>query len=202
MFLLINSIFGIITNIGINMEKTKASLITHPIRARLILAIMGRELTTQQLATLLPDIPRTSLYRQIRELTEAGVFTVVSETAIRGTVEKTYALSQSAVTLGNKEVREAGHEEYVRLASSYLGGMLDVYNAYLARQEDNFAENILLRVGSVNLTDEEFQYFRKQLVDLLDGLRDTPPAPGRRRRVIGLLGVPDQPEPSPEEPGA
>jgi DNA-binding transcriptional ArsR family regulator len=182
------------------MRKTKASFIKHPIRARLILALMGRELTTQQIAALLPDIPRTSLYRHIRELAEAGVFVVVGETAIRGTVEKRYAVRLSETTLAREDLLEAGHEEYLRLVYGFLGGIVDVYQAYLVRREEGLAENTLLRVNSVNLTDEEFQQFRKQLTDLLTSVKANPLTPGRRRRIIGLLGVPDQPDPPSDEP--
>lgn len=182
------------------MKKNKASLITHPVRARLILTLMGRELTTQQIATLLPDIPRTSLYRHISELAAVGVFVVVSETAVRGTVEKKYAVQLSAATLAREDVLEAGHEEYLRLVNGVLGGVTDVYQVYLARREEGLYDNILLRVNSVNLSDEEFQQFRKQLTDLLTSVQDNPLTPGRRRRVIGLLGVPDQPDPPSDEP--
>jgi len=180
------------------VRKTKASLVTHPIRARIILTVMGRELSTQQISTLLPDIPRTSLYRHIRELTEAGVLIVVGETAIRGTVEKTYTVHLRAASLTREDMLEAGHEEYFRVVTGFLGGITDVYQAYLARREEGLYENILLRVNSVNLSDEEFQQFRKQLTDLLTSVQANPLTPGRRRRVIGLLGVPDQPDPPSE----
>ena len=183
----------------VSMRKTKASYITHPIRARLILTLTGRELTTQQMAALLPDIPRTSLYRHIRELAEAGVFAVVRETAIRGTVEKTYAIRRGAATLTREDLLEAGHDEYFRLVTSVLGGIVAVYQSYRDRGEEGLYENTLLRANSVNLTDEEFQQFRLQLTDLLTSAQANPLTPGRRRRVIGLLGVPDQPDPPSDE---
>lgn len=178
------------------MKKTKASLITHPIRARIILTLMGRELTTHQIGALLPGIPHTSLYRHMRELAEVGVLVVVGETAIRGTVEKRYALPLSAVTLAKDDVQDMGHEEYLRLANSVLGGVTEVYQVYLARREERLFENILLRVNSVNMTEDEFQQFRRQLTDLLTSAQSNPLTPERRRRIIGLLGVPDQHEPS------
>jgi DNA-binding HxlR family transcriptional regulator len=183
----------------LSARKTKASLITHPVRARLILTLMGRELTTQQMAALLPDIPRTSLYRHIRELTEAGVFEVVAETAIRGTVERRYAVLLRSATLSREDIQDAGHEEYLRLVTGFLGAIMNVYQAYLDRHEQGLAENTLLRVNSVNLTDEEFQQFRRQLTDLLTAVQANPLTPERRRRVIGLLGVPGQPAPPSEE---
>jgi len=181
------------------VRRTKASLITHPIRARLILTTMGRELTTQQMAALLPDIARTSLYRHIRELAEAGVFMVVGETAIRGTVEKRYTVRLSSATLANEDILEAGHEQYLQLVTGFLGGLIDVIQAYLARREDGLPQNTLLRTNAVNLSDEEFQQFRRQLTDLLSSAQTNPMAPGRRRRIVGLVSVPDQSEPASEE---
>jgi hypothetical protein len=156
---------------------------------------MGRELTTQQLTALLPEIPRTSLYRHMRKLAEAGVFVVVDETAIRGTVEKRYAVQLSSATLTKEDLLEAGHEEYFRLVTGFLGGIIDVYQTYLARKEESLAENTLLRVNSVDLSDDEFQQFRRQLTDLLTSAQTNALMPGRRRRLIGLLGVPDQSDP-------
>jgi hypothetical protein len=151
------------------------------------------------MAALLPNIPRTSLYRHIRELAEAGVFEVVGETAIRGTVEKRFAVSHSLATLTKEDLLEAGHEEYLRLVTGFLGSLIDVYQVYLARREDGLAENTLCRFNSVNLSDEEFQQFRKQLTDLLTSVRANPLTPGRRPRVIGLLAVPNQSAPPSDE---
>jgi hypothetical protein len=187
-----------------DLKKSKASLVTHPIRARLILAAMGRELTTQEMAELLPDIPKASLYRHVRELAEAGVFKVVGETAIRGTVEKRYAVQLSSATFSKEDLLDAGHEEYLRLVNGVLGGVADIYQAYLARREPTLAEDTLFRVNSANLTDEEFWEFRKQLTDLLSSVQENPMAPGRRRRIIGLIGVPDEavgPSGQPREEG-
>jgi len=174
------------------VKKSKASLVTHPIRARLILAVMGRDLTTQEMAELLPEIPQTSLYRHVKALAEVGVLKVVGETAIRGTVEKRYAVQFSAVTFSKEDMLDAGHEEYLRLINGVLGGVTDVYQTYLARREPTLAEDTLFRVNAANMTDEEFWDFRKQLTDLLSSVQFNEMAPGRRRRVIALIGVPDE----------
>jgi hypothetical protein len=160
---------------------------------------MRRELTTQEMADLLPDVPKTSLYRHVRELAEAGVIKVVGEKAIRGTVEKRFAIQFDAVTFSKEDMLDSGHEEYLRLASGLLEGVLSVYQGYLARKEPTLAEDTLLRVNAANLTDEEFWDFRKQVTDLLSAARDNPDAPGRRRRMIGLLAIPDETPVSKEE---
>lgn len=180
--------------------RSKASLVTHPVRARLLLTLMGRELTTQEMADQLPDIPRTSLYRHIRELAEAGVFKVVGEKAIRGTVEKTFSVQLSAATFSKDDMLDAGHEEYLRLVNGFLGAIGETYQTYLARREPTLAEDTLLRVNAAHLTDEEFWDFRSRLTDLLSSVQNNPPAPGRRRRIIGLIGVPDEVVASDEGP--
>ncbi|WP_158409145.1 helix-turn-helix domain-containing protein [Fimbriimonas ginsengisoli] len=180
-------------------SRSKISLVTHPVRARVLLTLMRRELTTQEMADLLPDVSKTSLYRHIRELAEAGVIKVVGETAIRGTVEKRFAVQSNAVTFSNEDLLDAGHEEYLRLISGLLESVLAVVQGYLARKEPTLAEDTLFRVNAANLTDEEFWALRKQLTDLLSSARDNPAAPGRRRRVISLLAVPDEGPVSKEE---
>lgn len=72
------------------------SVLMHPVRLRLVqrLALLGTA-TVQELAAALPDIPRASLYRHLRTLTELGYLTVVEETRVRGTVERTYALTDN-----------------------------------------------------------------------------------------------------------
>jgi len=184
---------------SIDANRSKISLVTHPVRARVLLTLMRRELTTQEMADLLPDVPKASLYRHIRELAEAGVIKVVGETAIRGTVEKRFAVQFNAVTFSKEDMIDAGHEEYLRLVSGYLESVLAVFQSYLARKEPTLAEDTLFRVNAANLTDEEFWALRKQMTDLLSSARDNPAAPGRRRRVISLLAVPDEGMASQEE---
>ncbi len=177
------------------MPPSKAALINHPVRARLVLAIIGRALTTQQIAIVLPDVPRTSLYRHIRELTEANVLIVVDERRIRGTLEKTYAMRPKAALLTPEEFANTSHEEYLHLVTSFLGAMTHVYQEYLARREDELPREVFSLSCPLYLTTDEFQTLKQQLLDLIAPLEPNERTPERRRRIIGLLGVPDQPDP-------
>jgi hypothetical protein len=177
------------------MPTSKADVISHPIRARLILAISGRTLTTQQIATLLPDIPRASLYRHIRELADADVLTVVEEKRVRGTLEKTYAVRPEATRLTPEDMANTSHEEYLRLVTRFLGAMTHVYQAYLAQKEDALPREAFTRGIPLYLTTDEFQALKRQLLELLKPLEANEPTQARRRRIVCLLGVPDQPDP-------
>src|SRR5258708_12373736 len=75
------------------MAMTKADLIIHPGRLRIIQAFGGgRRLTAQELAALVPDIPRASLYRHLNLLVDAGVLAVVEERPVRAIQERVYSL--------------------------------------------------------------------------------------------------------------
>ena len=94
------------------MPGRKANLILHPIRFRIVTAIAAYKMTTREIADLMPEIPLTTLYRHINILVEAGLMRVVEEKQIRGTIERTYALtappSLTAEDLEGMTRQEAG----------------------------------------------------------------------------------------------
>ncbi len=178
-----------------NPSTSKADLITHPVRARIILSITGRTLTTQQIAVLLPDIPRASLYRHIRELAAADILSVKGETRIRGTLEKIYFARPEAVLLSPEEMENTSHEQYLRLVTSFLSGMIHVYQAYLAEQGAGLSLEAAARSVPLYLSTDEFQTLKRQLLELIEPLKANEFTSERRRRLICILGVPDQPDP-------
>lgn len=68
--------------------------ISNPAKSRLMIEIMRRgKVTAKYLAEKCVDIPQTTLYRYLKRMTDDGLLKIVGETPIRGTVEKTYALT-------------------------------------------------------------------------------------------------------------
>ena len=77
-----------------NLNEKIMECISSPAKCRLLIEIMRRtEVTAKYLAEKCSDIPQTTLYRNLRRMTEDGILKIVGETPIRGTVEKTYALA-------------------------------------------------------------------------------------------------------------
>ena len=175
------------------MATSRTNIIAHPIRARIILGLTNRTLTIQQIAALLKDVPRASLYRHIRELTNADILMVTGERRVRGTVENTYGIRPRSTILQPEEIAAASREENLRLVTSFLGGMTYAYQAYLAEPEGGTPQEMFTRVLTLNLTTEEFQVVKRQLLEILLPLEANEPTPERRRRLICLLGVPDIP---------
>ena len=58
------------------IKNTKADLVLHPIRIRILMALAGEHRTSQQLADNLRDIPQATLYRHIARLAKAGIIEV------------------------------------------------------------------------------------------------------------------------------
>src|SRR5262249_50986531 len=85
---------------GTTMPSPRADLITHPIRARILGALMGRQLTIGQIALILPDVPVPSLYRHVRTLTEGGVLEAVSQQRVNGALTRVYATRKEQTIIG------------------------------------------------------------------------------------------------------
>ena len=83
-------------------ETSLADLLHQPVRWRVVQALIGRSLTTGQLAELMPDTPTTTLYRHVGVLVNAGVLVVTDERRVRGAVERTYALNTAAADADNE----------------------------------------------------------------------------------------------------
>ena len=77
-----------------NLNEKIMECISNPAKSRLLIEIMRRgEVTAKYLAEKCSDIPQTTLYRNLKRMTDDGLLKIVNETPIRGTVEKTYALT-------------------------------------------------------------------------------------------------------------
>ncbi len=98
------------------MEHSRSELLLHPIRWRVIQALMGRELTTSDLKERLADVAVTTLYRQVAILADAGLLRVVAERQVRGAVERTYALDTEQPYVG-----KAGDLSRDELRSAFAG---------------------------------------------------------------------------------
>lgn len=76
------------------MAETLLDVVLNPVRMKVICSIARRGAASAlQLAKELPEVPQASLYRHIRKLADSGVIQVVEETRIRGTIERTYAIT-------------------------------------------------------------------------------------------------------------
>jgi DNA-binding transcriptional ArsR family regulator len=109
----------------------RPDLLTHPIRGRIMMTLAGRNLTTRQIAALLPDVPPPSLYRQLRLLLDNGAVQVVGEEGTGRAAQRIYARSERAGELSREQLASATPAEVMEQYSSFLGILLAQFQASL-----------------------------------------------------------------------
>ena len=113
------------------MSQTRAEILLHPVRLRIVLAFGAERLTTAQLSHRLPDVAHATLYRQVAALAEAGMLEVVSERRVRGGVERTYVLAADAATLGPVDASGMSKDELLSGFVVFAGTLIDAFGRYL-----------------------------------------------------------------------
>jgi DNA-binding transcriptional ArsR family regulator len=176
------------------MNTVKENLLLHPVRLRIILAAAGRQVTAQQLADDLPDIPQATLYRNINILADAGILSVVQERRVRNTFEKTYAIPGGNLSLSVEDLKNAQPEDYIRLFTQYLGQLLGYYVRYIQQGSVDFPrDNVTFQMIPLYLNAAEIQALGETLNAALLPYLKNEPAPDRGRSILGLISVPDSP---------
>src|SRR4028119_2507617 len=117
------------------MTERKADVLLHPIRIRILVALSGQQLTAQQLAKLLPDVPQATLYRHINALAQHQIITIVAERQVRGTTEKVYALDDQAARLNANDLQNATSQDHLRYFTSFMVSLLSDFSRYLEHQK-------------------------------------------------------------------
>jgi DNA-binding transcriptional ArsR family regulator len=174
------------------MNKVKEDLLLHPVRLRIILATVGRQVTAQQLAAELPDIPQATLYRHINLLADAGILCVVKEQRVRNATEKTYALPHQDLMLTVEDLEDAEPEDYIRLFTQSLGLQLGYYARYIQQGDVDFArDNVLFQMFPAYLSEVEMKELGQAIQAVLLPFVKNKPSPERRRYILGLTSLPD-----------
>ena len=173
------------------MTSPSADLLLHPIRLRILVGLLGRPMTAQQLGEVLADVPQATLYRQLNKLAQAGVLEVVEERPVRGAIEKVYTARQEAVRLAPEEFAAASKDEHMRYFTSFVAALIGDFWRYVGQERiDPLADGVGYSETPLYLSSEELRRFQEQLRDLLLPLLSNRPAPGRRRRTLAMIMIP------------
>ena len=176
------------------MSKSKADLILHPVRARIIVESSGRRITAKQLAESMPEIPMTTLYRHINALTEGGILAVVEENQVRGTVERVYALDREAADLTPEELSKMTKEDYEQLFTLFVTSLLGDFTRYLDSREpeeiDLVADGLKFGKVQLHLTDPEFEALQSQVYGAIESVVGNEPSLDRKPRIASVAFIP------------
>ena len=173
-----------------------ADLLLHPVRMRILQALFETDpLTTAQLRERLPDIAPATMYRHIAVLAESGVLEVADERRVRGTVERSYRVRKEEATVDQDARAAMTRDDHLRSYSTFAASLMGDFDRYLAHPDaDPHADGVVYQQAAVWLTDEEFAVMLREIqhavLSRTGGERDG----GRRRRVVSLVVVPDEPK--------
>ena len=172
------------------MSKDILQVLLNPIRMRImqLFAPGTREqMTVGEISDLLSDIPRTTLYRHINVLIEAGVLDVVSERKVRGSVERTLSLNTAEL----EKLRGNNVENVPQVALRFLMAVYAKFEKYFRthdRIEDG--DTMFLTSSILMLSDQEFEEFLAEITAVFNKYRFEDVTAGRRPRDISVICAP------------
>lgn len=174
------------------MSSKKADIILHPIRMRIIKALIrGERMTAQQLQEVLQDVPQATLYRHLKKMTDAHVLTIVDEIPNRGTLEKLYMLPSKAAEISQEEFMQASADEHFSYFMNYIATLIGGYERYLNQDFDLVKDGVSYRQYDAYLSEEENLELLYAIRDLINKAMSNEPDPSRKKRLISVIHFPE-----------
>lgn len=170
--------------------------LTSPVKSRLLFEIDRREsATAKELAAVFDDIPQATLYRNLKQMQQAGVLKVIGETPIRGTVEKTYVVATDITADLRRVLDENSGDLYMQAFTRYMLGFARQFGRYCDSPDiDIEADMSGFSLVHARLTDEELVKVVQAISEILKPLERNEPASGRKMRTLGLIVSPPDSE--------
>ena len=175
-----------------NLNEKIMECISNPAKSRLMIEIMRRgKVTAKYLAEKCVDIPQTTLYRYLKRMTDDGLLKIVGETPIRGTVEKTYALTFDPSDPPSVLGQNSG-AMYMQMFFQYFLTFAKIFQDYCDTPGiDIKKDRSGLSLSHVYLTDEELEKVAADMAQILYPLQENKPKPERKLRTVGLIISPE-----------
>ena len=173
----------------------KVELILHPVRFRILQTIDGGTLTTQQISDQLADIPKSSIYRQLKILLDGDMITVAETKLVNGIQEKTYQLAQKPY-LDAGDMATLSSEEHIHFFTIYIMNVLREFADYVQHSEAKTGSIDMLsdRVGytevTVYATHAELDVMQSEINAAVLKLAQNKPENGRSRHKLAIITHP------------
>lgn len=140
-----------------------------------------------------PNIPRATMYRHLRRLTDDGLIEVVDEVKKRGTVERTYAPVRKAFEDIEAALKSNPSEMYFSMFIQFVLSFVQQFREHCDDPDADLARDCGFSMGPVLGTDEEINQAMREIADIIARLRENEPAEGRRYHTVGLILSPPHP---------
>lgn len=175
------------------MDHKVVTELLNPVRIKIVqFALQKGETTSKELGELLPDIAIASLYRHIKKLIELEVLEIVSETPIRGTIERTFKVKNNPYESIEKLMDEGDANLHFQMYYSFLMSQLSDFSDYLST-EYNMKEDIVgFRTYPFYLSREESILFFEDLRIIFEKYFHHEPASDRQLRKFSFSMFPSK----------
>ena len=158
----------------------------------MIIALHDRKLTPKQLTAELKDVAPATLYHHLNLLTDAGITLVVEERLVHGTLrEKVYTLSDASTLLSSDQIADASKDELLQYFLVFASKLIGDHAHYLDLKESGYYADAGYQQHPLFLSDEEFAQFLQEMNAALLPWLKKEPAPGRRRRLLTTILIPE-----------
>jgi hypothetical protein len=152
--------------------------------------------TTSDLGARLPDVPKTTGYRHVGLLAEAGVLEVAGEQRVHGAGERHYRLRSERAVIDADTAASLSLPDHRRGFAAARAALLAEFNAYLDRDgADPTADSVGYRQGTLWLSPEELTEMISALRDVIAARAESQPAPGRSPRLLSMISFPTEKPP-------
>ena len=100
---------------------------------------------------------------------------------------------ETLVALKRDHNIDLGPEEHRRMFMTFVAGLLADFDRYLERGDvDLLRDGVSYRLAGLWLDDAEFAQLMRELASVLQPRLASPPAPGRRRRILASVLLPGE----------
>jgi DNA-binding transcriptional ArsR family regulator len=181
-------------------------LLLHPVRLRIVHAMSGgRVRTTSDLCADLPGVPKTTVYRHVSLLAEAGVLEVESEQRVHGAVERRYRLHPTRAIIDRDMAASMSIDDHRHAFAAAMATLLAEFNTYLDQEKaDPAADSVGYVQVPLWLSQDDLAALIGEVRSSLLARRDNRPARDRSpylaSPILFPLGKP--PRMSQEDPDA
>lgn len=173
----------------------RADLILHPVRFRILETLIGESLTTQEIADRLVDVPKSSIYRHVKQLLDSRMIAIDDARPVRGVLEKTYRLDQP-IRLGVEEMAGMSPEEHVQYFRTYVMTLVQGFSNFVnSAAVDNKIDMQSHRAGYTEAfvfgTTEELDQVFAVINQALMALATNANGEGRHKHKFAIITHPE-----------
>lgn len=164
-------------------------------RLRILQTLTAEELSTQQIAERLPDVPTSTIYRHLKLLLEGSVVEVAETRLVHGIQEKVFRLAETP-RLDQEAMADLDADAHLGYFTTYLLTVLQDFADYLATAEerggviDMAADYTGYTEALFYASGEELDRLNQTLNEALRPLLANRPGGGRRKHKLAIIAHP------------